>query len=110
MTLSQNDPTSKRSVSKRSTSKSSTSKSKQRKNEADIPSMTIEKKPSKSSTRPRSVEFRLATSDEDNNDDEREDAKKRVTYKAADRDQAFFPELNDADDDEHQELPPYVSA
>jgi hypothetical protein len=70
------------------------------------PSMNIEKRPS----RPRSVEFRLEMSEEEEEGDQKKsNNKKRVTYKATDRDQAFFPELEEDNRRSHaptRTLPP----
>jgi len=62
--------------------------------------MNIEKKPS----RPRSIEFRLDMSDEEGKgpEDTGGKAKKRVTYKATDRGQSFFPDM----EGERQQAPP----
>ena len=95
---------------KRKTSKTGKTKGNKSK-AADEPSINIEKRPSRSSrsSRPQSVEFRLERSDEDGNEiDDNEKPKKHVTYKAHDRDQAFFPELNDDNRSEapSRNLPP----
>jgi hypothetical protein len=56
----------------------------------------------KAPRRPRSVEFRLARADEEEND---KDVKKpHVTYKAPEKDMAFFPDLNS--DENSSDLPP----
>jgi len=59
------------------------------------PSINIEKNPTKKESRPRSVEFRLERSDEEQESKKDKKPKKRVTYKAVDSDQAFFPHLKD---------------